>query len=93
MLFRSDDGGLNFYRHAGSCCVGFLGNVDGDQSGIVDILDLTVLIDGLFISLAPFNCPVAANVDVSADGIIDISDLTRLIGYLFIDFQPLPPCP
>lgn len=92
-LIGEDDGGLNFYRHSGSCCIGYLGNVDGDTGGVVDISDLTVLIDGLFISLAPFACPVAANVDNSTDGIIDISDLTRLIDYLYISSSPLPPCP
>jgi hypothetical protein len=35
------------------CCVGITGNVDGDLSDIIDIGDLTALIDYLFITLAP----------------------------------------
>lgn len=92
MISGEDDGGLNFYRHIGSCCVGTKGNVDDDPQNGVDISDVTALIDGLFISLAPFPCPVSANIDDSPDGYIDIADLTELIAHLFIDLGPLRPC-
>lgn len=92
IISGEDDGGLNFYRHTGSCCAGTKGNVDNDPLNGVDISDLTALIDGMFISLAPFPCPVSANIDNSSDGNIDIADLTELIAHLFIDLGPLRPC-
>ncbi len=73
------------------CCVGSTGNVDDDPQQTVDMGDLTVLIDHLFISLEPVDCPAEANVD--ATGGVDMGDLTRLIDHLFIDLSPLPECP
>lgn len=73
-----------------ACCVTISGNVDCDPTRTVDISDLSILIDNLFISFTPLCCPQAANTD-GAEG-IDISDLSRLIDYLFISFIPLAPC-
>jgi hypothetical protein len=78
-----------------SCCVGTTGNIDGSQSELVDLGDLTELIDYLFITTGKvLICPEEANTDGSADGIVDLSDLTHLIGYLFINpgLVPLTPC-
>ncbi|MDZ4723055.1 MAG: PQQ-dependent sugar dehydrogenase [candidate division Zixibacteria bacterium] len=77
----------------GSCCSGTVGNVDYSFDGIVDISDLTSLIDFLFISQLPVYCDGEANIDASPDGIIDVSDWTLLIDYLFISFNQLPSCP
>lgn len=74
------------------CCVGMSGNVDSDQAEIVDIGDLTALIDFLFISFTEPECMEEANVDGSVDGIVDIGDLTALIDYLFISFTPPAEC-
>ncbi|UCC44163.1 MAG: hypothetical protein JSU65_13785 [Candidatus Zixiibacteriota bacterium] len=63
------------------CCVGMTGNVDNDPEDIVDIGDLTKLIDYLFISYTPPVCMEEANVD--GVGIVDIGDLTKLIGLCF----------
>ena len=75
-----------------SCCIGLTGNVDGDPEDIVDLGDLTMLIDYLFISFTPPDCMEEANCDGSIDGIVDLGDLTMLIDYLFISFTPLAPC-
>ena len=79
------------------CCVEKVGNVDGDPGEVVDIGDLTALIDYLFITKpAPeLPCPEEANIDGDTEGVIDIGDLTALIDYLFIT-KPAPPlnaCP
>ncbi len=74
------------------CCVGLVGNVDCGESEIVDMGDLTVLIDHLFISLAPLCCPTEADCDGSGGLPIDMGDLTALIDHLFISLDPLPPC-
>ena len=77
----------------GCCCIGTVGNVDCDYQDIVDIGDLTALIDYLFISFALPVCMEEANVDGSGDGIVDLGDLTALIDYLFISFTPPAACP
>jgi len=82
-------------RTGNSCCIGTTGNIDGSQSELVDMGDLTELIDYLFITAGKvLICPEEANVDGSEDGVIDLGDLTHLIGYLFInpDLVPLTPC-
>jgi PKD repeat protein len=73
------------------CCVARVGNVDCDPTDIVTMGDLTVLIDHLFISLAPVCCPSEANVDLIDP--ITMSDLTVLIDHLYISLAPLPLCP
>ncbi len=76
------------------CCTGpTLGNVDASPDNLVTMGDLTVLIDHLFISLDPLNCPEEGNVDLSVDGLVTMGDLTILIDHLFISLTPLPPCP
>jgi hypothetical protein len=75
-----------------NCCVGPTGNVDGDPSEIIDIGDLTALIDYLFITFAVPQCLAEANCDGSINGIVDIGDLTALIDFLFITFAPLADC-
>lgn len=74
------------------CCIGQTGNVDFDPDEIVDIGDLTVLIDFLFINFVEPDCMNEANVD--GTGTVDIGDLTALISYLFIPpFTAPEACP
>ncbi|HUV31541.1 MAG TPA: M6 family metalloprotease domain-containing protein [Acidobacteriota bacterium] len=75
------------------CCVALTGNVDCDPDDIVDIGDLTSLIDYLFISQASLCCDAEANTDGDEAATIDIGDLTRLIGYLFISNELPVACP
>jgi hypothetical protein len=86
ILVGNENGGLNFHRRLGSCCIGIRGNVDNDPSQTIDIGDLTLLIDYLFITFEPPLCLLEANVDGNPDEIIDIGDLAALIDYLFITF-------
>ncbi|UCC43852.1 MAG: hypothetical protein JSU65_12130 [Candidatus Zixiibacteriota bacterium] len=78
---------------AGCCCVGRVGNVDCDYKDLVDISDLTLLIDYLYMSHAPLLNRAEANIDGSPDGVVDVGDLTRLIDFLFISYTELPGCP
>jgi hypothetical protein len=71
---------------------GVCGNLDGDSQGLVDIGDLTILIDYLYITHSAPAFVEQANVDGSEDGVIDIGDLTYLIAYLYIKGPP-PVCP
>ncbi|MDZ4723309.1 MAG: hypothetical protein SGI97_05335 [candidate division Zixibacteria bacterium] len=85
LCFSADD------LHAQSCCT-VRGNVDCSPDGVIDISDLSALIDYLFISLAPTCCDSAGNLDGSPDGVIDISDLSVLIDYMFITYESPAPC-
>ena len=75
-----------------SCCAGLTGNVDCDPNVLVDIADLSVLIDHMFVGLSPLCCGDEANIDRDPEGIIDISDLSLLIDFLYINFAPLSAC-
>ncbi len=86
------NGFINFQN---TCCVGTRGNVDGSADGVIDISDLTYLIDYLMGTpgVLPPPCPEAANIDASPDGVVDISDMAAFIDYLLMATGTLPPCP
>jgi hypothetical protein len=77
----------------GPCCEGITGNVDCDSEELIDIGDLTRLIDYLYISRDPLCCEAEANVDGDAAGLVDIGDLTGLIDYLYISNAVPSGCP
>lgn len=85
-------GGPYCFTIVATCCQGSVGNVDFDDAGIVDISDLTLLIDHLFINFPPLLCDDEANIDGDPEGTVDIADLTLLIDHLFINFPPLSSC-
>ncbi|UCC43534.1 MAG: M20/M25/M40 family metallo-hydrolase [Candidatus Zixiibacteriota bacterium] len=59
---------------------------DANEDGVVDIGDLTAMIDYLFISYTP---PESLNgSDVNADCAVDMGDITWMIKYLFIGGAP-----
>jgi len=72
-------------------CTGLMGNVDCSPGDTVDITDIQVLVDNLFINLTPLRCEEEADLDLS--GGIDITDLSILIDNQFLTLTPLPPCP
>ncbi len=71
------------------CCKGVTGNVDGDLADIVDIGDLSALVDYLFSSGSISSC--AQENDVDKSGSADISDLSVLVDFLFSGGS-LPSC-
>ncbi|MDZ4722617.1 MAG: hypothetical protein SGI97_01730 [candidate division Zixibacteria bacterium] len=83
-----------FWQNFGpaSCCINLTGNTDGSLDDLVDISDLTALIDHLFIALTPLACDPEGNTDGSIDGLVDISDLTNMIDHLFISLAPTATC-
>ena len=68
------------------------GNIDNDPEDLVDLGDLTKLIDYLFISFGEPDCMAEANTDGDPEGLVDLGDLTKLIDYLFISFTPPAEC-
>ncbi len=63
---------------------------DCDQSGGVDITDISVLIDNQFLTLTPLVCEAEGDVDFS--GGVDITDLSVLIDNQFLTLTPLKDC-
>jgi len=74
------------------CCAGRVGDVNGSGEDEPTVGDISVLIDHLFISLAPVACAAEADIDQSGGaqpqqgegGDISVGDISRLIDYLFI---------
>jgi hypothetical protein len=73
----------------GACCSGTTGNVN--QTGIVDLADLSSLVSYLIGGGYVLPCPGAANIN--ATGIIDLADLSALVNYLTGGTYVLPACP
>ena len=71
-------------------CLGNRGNVNGLLDDVVNVADLTYLVNFLFKGgAAP---PVMAEADVNADGIVNVSDLTYLVNFLFKGGPAPAPC-
>ncbi len=90
---RNDMGALPLAK----CCCGATGNVDCDTLDMVDVTDVSVLIDHLFLTLTPLCCVAEADMDLSggcnpAPYDIDITDLSVLTDHLFGSLAPLPDC-
>ena len=66
------------------CCIDIAGDVNCDGNDMIDIGDVTVLIQYLFLEGGELCCPEEANVNGDLEGTIDIGDLTSLIIYMFI---------
>jgi hypothetical protein len=64
-----------------NCCVGTVGNVDGDPQDMVDISDMSTLTDYLFLGGSISDCHEENDID--GNGVIDISDLSVLADFLF----------
>ncbi|MEW5794742.1 MAG: S8 family serine peptidase [Candidatus Zixiibacteriota bacterium] len=82
------------------CCIGIVGDVDGDGGDVPTIADVTRLVDYLFITQEPVACLTEADVNQSggADPVsedVSIVDATILIDYLFVTGPSLilPTCP
>lgn len=86
-----DDIKVTSFLCSPSCCIGETGNVNCDPEELVDISDITRLIDYLYISKAPLCCPEEADANGSG-GEPDISDITSIISFLYISHEPLAPC-
>jgi hypothetical protein len=72
---------IGVYDVACTCCIGLVGNVDGDSLDQVDLSDLTALVDHLFDQYPVTPC--FDEVDIDGSGSVDISDLSALIDYIF----------
>jgi hypothetical protein len=85
--------------HTPTCCAGTTGNVDCSPDGLTDVSDIQILVDHLFLSLAPLCCEEATNINypesgyTTTDEVVDVTDLSLLIDNQFISLAPLSGCP
>jgi len=87
---QEDGDGDNIGDVCDGCCLPpTVGDVD--QSGGVDITDISVLIDNQFLTLTPLVCETEGDVDFS--GVVDVTDVSILIDNQFLTLTPLPACP
>ncbi|MCP4685402.1 MAG: hypothetical protein GY867_08130 [bacterium] len=72
---------------------------DVNCSSVIDITDLQVMIDHLFLTLSLLCCAEEGNVNYPGSGlegesdITDIVDLQLMIDSQFLTLEPMPPCP
>jgi uncharacterized protein (TIGR02145 family) len=92
-LCRTADSGTIFrsanVQTADGCCQGKRGNVDG--TGIVDLVDLSSLVNYLTVGSYIPACMDEANIN--GVGIVDLVDLSSLVNYLTTGVYVLPDCP
>lgn len=77
---------------AAGCCEGPTGNVNADPGGAVNLSDLTVLVNNLFVTFDPLPCVAEANVNGDSSCSVNLSDVTKLVNNLFVTFEPVAAC-
>ena len=77
---------------ATGCCEGGTGNVNADVGGTVNLSDLTVLVNSLFVTFDPLPCVAEANINGDAACGITLSDVTKLVNHLFVTFEAIALC-
>ncbi|MCP4685845.1 MAG: S8 family serine peptidase [bacterium] len=74
---------------SGICCEDVVGNVD--CSGRIDITDLQLLVDHLYLTLDPLCCVDEGDIDGS--GVVDIADLSLMLEQMFVTLGAFQACP
>jgi len=84
--------GIGDLCDANACCVGATGNISGDAADEVNLTDVTMLINHLFVTFEPLLCPAEANVSGDAAGDVNLTDVTILVNHLFITHELVADC-
>lgn len=71
-------------------CIGVAGNTNCDPQEVVNLSDITALVNHLFVTYQPIECGGEANVN--GDDRVNLSDLTHLVNYLFQQGPPPVSC-
>ncbi len=74
------------------CCRRIRGNVNYDIDDIIDISDLTLMVQCMFYGSSGPCSICIAETDVDGSGQWDIVDLTALVAYLFLEGSPPAVC-
>ncbi|MFQ6008853.1 MAG: hypothetical protein ACE5K8_07890, partial [Candidatus Zixiibacteriota bacterium] len=76
-----------------SCCFGIRGNANGDPDDLINVVDVTYLVNYLFRDGPAPPCLQEGNVDGDIDETINVADVTYLVDFLFRGGSPPPACP
>ncbi|RKX22339.1 MAG: hypothetical protein DRP35_02105 [Candidatus Zixiibacteriota bacterium] len=76
-----------------TCCIGDRGNIDGSEIEMINISDLTYLINYFFLDGSAPACRYEANANGDPLEEVNIIDLTYIIDFLFRGGPPPKPCP
>ena len=91
LVFGEENGGINIYEYIGSCCENIRGNIDTSLDNIIDIADLTILVQYMFSDPETNPLPCEQEADVDGTDFIDISDIVYLVKYAFGSPSGPPP--
>jgi hypothetical protein len=79
-----------------NCCGlytgGVTGNIDCDPDGLRQLVDITMLIDHVYLRKLPLCCTANANTNGDAEGSITLVDITTLIDHVYIHKNETAPC-
>jgi hypothetical protein len=75
-----------------TCCMDATGNASNDASHDVNLTDLTILVNALFVSFGEIPCRAEANVSGDANCDITLTDISVLVNHLFVAFDPVAIC-
>ena len=79
-----------------SCCGfwtnGFTGNIDCSDDGRRNLVDITRLIDRVYISKEGLCCEENGNIDGDLEGKSNLSDITILIDHVYISKEETAAC-
>jgi hypothetical protein len=80
------------YECCGQYTQGMSGNIDCDPLGRRQLVDITLLIDHLYLSKRPLCCAENANTNGDLDGEINLADITKLIAHIYTTKEPTALC-
>ena len=72
---------------------GYTGNTNCDSQGIRNLIDITTLIDRIYLSKRPLCCEENGNVNGDPDGVMNLIDVTSLIDHIYLSKEPTATCP
>lgn len=73
-------------------CEGQTGNIDCSPDNSCNLIDITLLIDHVYITRKPLCCPREANVTGDPAGMVNLADITYLVDHLYLTRQPNAEC-
>lgn len=75
-----------------ACCHEFTGNTNCDPEELMNLIDVTTLIDRIYLSKRPLCCEASGNVSGDPEGVLNLMDVTSLIDHIYLSKNPTAPC-